>query len=81
MLDNMRHFYQDVPVIAAVQYLAQRDELRRTGAAQVLALMPEGTIAFGRHVLDRLGLEPEHAGAIASTLQSADYQALRGVTL
>jgi hypothetical protein len=50
------------------------------GAVQVLALMPEGTIAFGRHVLDRLGLKPEHAGAIASTLQSADYSALRGVT-
>jgi glutathione-regulated potassium-efflux system ancillary protein KefC len=79
MLDNLRDFYQHVPVIAAVQYLAQRDELQRTGAAQVVALMPEGTIAFGRHVLDRLGLQPEHAGAIVGALQSADYAALRGV--
>jgi hypothetical protein len=49
------------------------------GAAEVIALMPEGTIALGRHVLDRLGLQPEHAGAVVGALQAADYAAMRGV--
>ena len=61
--------------MTAVPYLYQRDELRELGAAQVVALMPEGTLSFGRSVLGELGsIEP-----IMNSLRAADYASVRGV--
>ena len=42
IISNLRQFYPDVPVMTAVQYLAQREELRQIGATQVVALGPRG---------------------------------------
>jgi glutathione-regulated potassium-efflux system ancillary protein KefC len=79
MIDNLRRFYPDVPVMTAVQFLAQRDELQRMGARQVVALTPEGTLSFGRSVLTALGIAGTQADAIVASLQADDYAAMRGV--
>ena len=79
MIGNLQRFYPHVPVMTAVTYLAQRDELRQMGAADVVALAPEGTLNFGCRVLHRLGMGVKHAEAIAEALRSGDYAALRGV--
>jgi len=79
MIGNLRQFYPRVPVMTAVQYLAQRDELLKMGATDVVALAPEGTLSFGHSVLERLGIAVDQAEAIISKLKSRDYAALRGV--
>ncbi len=79
MIGNLRHFYPQVMVVTAVQYLVQRDELRRMGATHVVALAPEGVLSFGSSVLDRLGVVHDQTEAIVKALKSDDYAALRGV--
>jgi CPA2 family monovalent cation:H+ antiporter-2 len=77
LVANLRHFYPNTKVLAAVPSLSQRDDLRRLGASQVMALLPEGTLSFGRLVLASLGCSAEQAGSIISSLQTNDYAALR----
>lgn len=77
MIDHLRQFYPHVPVITAVPYLAQRDELRRAGATDVVALNPEGVLSFGHRVLDRLGIAANHTAAIVDSLKANGYAALR----
>ena len=77
MIDNLRRFYPAVPVLTAVQLLVQRDELRRMGAQQVVALWPESTLSFGRSVLLAVGVPGPQVEAIVTSLQANDYQALR----
>lgn len=79
MIGNLRQFYPHVPVMTAVQYLAQRDELRQMGATHVVALAPEGALSFGHSVLDRLGIPAQQTDTIIASLKSRDYAALRGV--
>jgi glutathione-regulated potassium-efflux system protein KefB len=79
IISNLRQFYPNVPVMTAVQYLAQREELRHMGATQVMALAPEGTLSFGRSILDSLGVSEGQAAAIISSLEANDYAVLRGV--
>jgi glutathione-regulated potassium-efflux system protein KefB len=79
MIGNLRQFYPNVPVMTAVQYLGQRDELRRMGARQVVALMPEATLRFSRSVLGSLGVTPEEVESIISTFAADDYAVMRGV--
>ena len=79
MIGNLRQFYPHVPAMTAVQFLAQRDELRRMGATDVVALSPEGALSFGRSVLDRLGIAANETEAIISALRSKDYAVLRGI--
>jgi glutathione-regulated potassium-efflux system protein KefB len=77
MIGAMRQFYPQVPIMTAVQFLAERDALRRIGAEHVVALVPEGVLAFGRAVLDRLGVAADRTDSIASALRSRDYAELR----
>jgi hypothetical protein len=79
LLGNLRQFYPQVPVMTAVRYLSQRDELRQMGVADVVALAPEGTLSFGRSILDRLGIAHRQGEAIIGSLKSDDYADLRGV--
>jgi len=79
MIDHLRQFYSRVPVIAAVPYLVQRDELRGIGVTEVLALAPEGVLSFGRRVLERLGVAAIQTKAIVGSLEAGDYAALRNV--
>jgi CPA2 family monovalent cation:H+ antiporter-2 len=79
MIGNLRRFYPQVVVMTAVQYLAQRDELRQMGATHVMALTPEGALSFGSSVLDRLGIARKQTDAIVEALKSDDYAVLRGV--
>ncbi|HXV83009.1 MAG TPA: cation:proton antiporter, partial [Candidatus Binatia bacterium] len=79
MISHLRHFYPNVSVMTAVQYLVQRDELRRMGARQVVALMPEGTLRFSRSVLSSLGVAPGEIEAIITSLAANDYAVMRGV--
>ena len=79
MVGNLREFYPRVPVMIAVQYLAQRDELRQLGATHIFALAPEGTLRFGRSILDRLGIPTKRAEMIVGALESNDYAVLRVV--
>ena len=79
MVEHLRQFYPSVPVITAVPYLAQRDEFRRTGITEVVALAPEGVLSFGRRILDRLGVKASQSDAIAHALVADDYAALRSV--
>ena len=79
IIANLRQFYPRVPVMTAVEYLAQRDELRRLGVGDVVALVPEGAVGFGRSVLDRLGVAIEQTSSILTAVRSNDYAALRVV--
>jgi len=74
---TLRHFYPGVKVMTAVPYLFQRDELRRMGAMKAIALMPEGTLSFGRSVLGELGVKSDDIETIISTLRADDYASLR----
>ena len=76
---NLRHFYPQVPVLTAVPYLFQRDELRRLGASQTVALMPEGMLDFGALVLGRLQVESTEIERLTEELRADDYALLRGV--
>ena len=77
LVGNLRRFYPDVPATIAVQYLAQRDDLRRMGEADVVALAPEGTLSFGHSVLKRLGAANTETEDIIGSLKAKDYAALR----
>ena len=79
MIGNLRQFYPNVPVITAVQYLVQRDELRRMGARQVVALMPDATLRFSRSVLSSLGVSPDEVESIINSFAADDYAVMRGV--
>jgi len=79
LTSNLNHFYPGVKVMTAVPYLFQRDELRELGAAQVVALMPEGTLSFGRSVLGELGIKPDSIEPIMNSLRAADYASIRDV--
>jgi voltage-gated potassium channel Kch len=76
---NLLHFYPGGKVMTAVSYLFQRDELREIGAAQVVALMPEDTLSFGRSILGELGINPDSIEPIMNSLRAADYASIRGV--
>jgi len=79
VIGNLRQFYPSASVMTAVQYLAQREELRQMGATQVEALAPEGTLSFGRSVLESLGMPGGQTEVIISSLKANDYAVLRGV--
>jgi glutathione-regulated potassium-efflux system protein KefB len=78
VLGNLQRFYPQVPVMTAVQYLAQRDELRAMGATEVVALAPEGTLSFACAALVRLGIASSEAEAVVDSVKAQDYVALRG---
>jgi hypothetical protein len=46
---------------------------------KVMALVPEGTLSFGRSVLDSLGIPSGEASAIIGSLHANDYAVLRGI--
>ena len=75
----LRQFYPSVKVITAVPYLFQRDELRKMGAAQVVALTPEGTLSLGRSILGELGAEADDIETIIGSLRADDYASIRDV--
>jgi voltage-gated potassium channel Kch len=77
-LGSLRHFHSQVPTIATVPFLAQRDRLRGAADAEVVALMPEGAMRFGQAVLVRLGVTPDKAAEVVSQMAAGDYAALRG---
>jgi glutathione-regulated potassium-efflux system protein KefB len=77
MIEHLRQFYPSVPVIVAVPYLVQRDEIRHTVGTEVFALAPEGALSFGRRILDRLGVRPSQTEHIVDLLKVDDYAALR----
>ena len=79
LISTVLHFHPDLKIMTAVPYLFQRDELREIGAAQVVALMPEGTLSFGRSVLGELGIESDSIEPIMNSLRAADYASIRGV--
>jgi voltage-gated potassium channel Kch len=76
----LRQFYPSVKVITAVPYLFQRDELRKLGAAQVVALTPEGSLSLGRSVLGHLGAGANDVEAIIGSLRANDYASIRNVS-
>jgi glutathione-regulated potassium-efflux system protein KefB len=78
-IGNLRQFYPSVPSMTAVQFLPQRDELRKLGATHVMALSAEGTLSFGRSVLDLLGTAANRSDSIIASIRSSDYAALRAV--
>ena len=75
MIGNLRQFYPHVPVMTAVQYLAQRTNCGRW-ARHVVRLLGSA-LSFGHSVLDRLGIPAQQTDIIGS-LRSKDYAALRG---
>jgi glutathione-regulated potassium-efflux system ancillary protein KefC len=79
LISTVLHFHPNLKVMTAVPYLFQRDELRELGAAQVVALMPEGTLSFGKSVLGELGIKPENIDPIMNSLRAADYASIRGI--
>ena len=81
ILATFRQFYAAVPVMTAVQYLAERDELVNSGASDVTALMPEGVLQFGGHVLKALKVEPTVVAEIVSAFERDDYGLLRHIAV
>jgi len=79
MTGTLRQFYPSVKVLTAVPYLFQRDELRELGATRVIALMPEGSLSFGKLVLGELGITADHVDATISALRASDYALLRSI--
>jgi glutathione-regulated potassium-efflux system ancillary protein KefC len=79
LISTVLHFHPNLKVMTAVPYLFQRDELREMGAAQVVALMPEGMLSFGKSVLGELGIRPDSIEPIVNSLRAADYASIRGV--
>jgi CPA2 family monovalent cation:H+ antiporter-2 len=79
LISTVLHFHPNLKVMTAVPYLFQRDELRELGAAQVVALMPEGTLSFGKSVLGELGVGLDSIEPIMNSLRAADYASIRGV--
>jgi voltage-gated potassium channel Kch len=79
VVGNLHHFYPGVPVMTAVPYLFQRDELRALGARDTVALMPEGMLDFGVRVLCNLQIAPEAIAHLTAELRADDYALLRGV--
>jgi len=77
MTDSLVQFYRKVPVMAAVDYLAEREELRRLGVEHVVALAPEAVVGFGQSMLVSLGTPATEAQAISAALKTQDYAALR----
>jgi len=76
---TLLHFHPNMKVMTAVPYLFQRDELREIGAAEVVALMPEGTLSFGKSVLGELGIKPDTIEPIMNSLRAADYASMQDV--
>ena len=79
LTSTLLHFHPDMKVMTAVPYLFQRDELQEIGAARVVALMPDGTLSFGKLVLSELGITPDSIEPIMSSLRAADYASIRGI--
>jgi len=65
--------------MVAVDYLAEREQLRRLGAEHVVALAPEAVLGFALSILGSLGVPANEADAIVDALQVDDYAALRRV--
>jgi hypothetical protein len=64
-------------VITAVLYLFQRDELRKMGAVQVVALTSEGTLSLGKSILGELGAQAGDIDTIIGSLRADDYASIR----
>src|SRR4051812_24540342 len=79
VMENVKRFHPATRTIAAVPSIRDRDQLQRAGSARVMALLPEGTLSFGRAVLDSLGIAPAQADAIVHSLQANDYAVLRDI--
>jgi glutathione-regulated potassium-efflux system ancillary protein KefC len=77
MIGNLLQFYRKVPMMAAVNYLAERDELRALGVEHVVALAPEAALGFGLSMLLSLAMPGAAAEAIFAALKTEDYAALR----
>jgi glutathione-regulated potassium-efflux system protein KefB len=77
LIGNLRQFYREVPVMAAVRYLAEQEELRQLGTENVAALAPESALTFGQSVLVALGVTADQATAIVGALKADDYAELR----
>jgi glutathione-regulated potassium-efflux system protein KefB len=77
MIGNLLQFYRKVPMMAAVNYVAERDELRGLGVENVVAIAPEAALGFGLSMLLSLGTPAAAAEAIFAALKTEDYAALR----
>jgi hypothetical protein len=52
-------------------------DVRRLGAIRVTALAPEGTVSFGRVVLDFIAVDADRVDAIIAAAKADDYAVLR----
>ena len=65
------------PVLTAVEHLAERDALLALGAGRVLALAPEGALAFTRAMFEVLAVDRERVATILGAVSANDYSVLR----
>src|SRR5262249_41540589 len=80
-IGSLRRFYPDVPVMAAVSSVTQRNEARERGARLGFPLAPEGTLIFGPAVLESVGGRDQQVNSIVNALRANDYAALSGIAL
>jgi Kef-type K+ transport system membrane component KefB len=69
----VKQFRPDAHVMAAVPFLAQRDELRRLGITESFALVPDGTVTFGARILHALKVDAGRVDEIVESLRDDDY--------
>jgi len=75
VLTTARDSAPRVPVIAAVEFVSQRNELARLGIGDSVALVPEGLAAFGRAVLGLLAVQPNRAQSVIDDQKERDFGA------
>ena len=78
VLTSARDSAPSVPVIAAVDFVSQRDELARLDIGDSVALVPEGLAAFGRAVLGLLAIQPARVQSVIDDQKARDFGAYRG---
>ena len=65
------------PILTAVEHLAERDALLALGAGRVLALAPEGALAFTRAMFEVIAVDRERVATILGAVSANDYSVLR----
>ena len=78
LIDYLRTFYPNVPVLMAVQTLLDRDRMRSKGVQQVVCMPVEGGLQLGQEMLETAGAGASEVELLVEQLRNDDYALIRG---
>jgi len=81
IVSHVRHLAPEVPIIVRTRYVAEIEELRRLGAAEVIPEEFETSVEIFARVLRRLRVPRNIINAQIDLIRSEGYSMLRGVEL